>query len=310
MLIGDNAQLPPVGQSDSLALSESHLIDTYGLSILSGELNEVMRQSLDSGILINANSLRLEMNSDRPNVTFTLKSEGIYKMTGSRLEEGLRYAYDKYGWGETIVICRSNRNAVDYNRHIRQSLFFFEDELEAGDQIMIVKNNYYYKPEHSPMGFLANGEFAEVMKIIKFEELYGFRFADIEIRLLDDPTNQRMVVKVILDTLHSTNPSLSESQYKSLYDQVRADYQGNFKSREVKSALKKDTYLQALQIKFAYALTCHKSQGGQWKAIFLDKGYVPAEQLNIEYLRWLYTGITRATSELFLVNFDSSFFNS
>ena len=310
MLIGDNAQLPPVGQSNSLALSESHLKDTYGLSILSGELNEVMRQSLDSGILINANSLRLEMKSESPNISFTLKSEGIYKMTGSRLEEGLRYAYDKYGWGETIVICRSNRNAVDYNKHIRQSLFFFEDELEAGDQIMIVKNNYYYKPEHSPMGFLANGEFAEVMKIIKFEELYGFRFADIEICLLDDPTNQRLVVKVILDTLHSTTPSLSESQYKSLYDQVRADYQGSSKSSEVKNALKNDTYLQALQIKFAYALTCHKSQGGQWKAIFLDKGYVPAEQLNIEYLRWLYTGITRATSELFLVNFDPSFFNS
>jgi len=310
MLIGDNAQLPPVGQSNSLALSETHLIDKYGLSVLSGELNEVMRQSLDSGILKNANSLRLEMISSSPNISFTLKPEGIYKMTGDRLEEGLRYAYDKYGLGETIVICRSNRNAVDYNRHIRQSLFFFEHELEAGDQIMIVRNNYHYKPEHSPMGFLANGEFAEVMKIIKLEEIYGFRFADIEICLLDDPTNQRLVVKVILDTLHSTNPSLSESQYKSLYDQVRADYHGSFKSREVKSALKNDAYLQALQIKFAYALTCHKSQGGQWKAIFLDKGYVPAEQLNIEYLRWLYTGITRATNELFLVNFDPSFFNS
>ncbi len=310
MLIGDNAQLPPVGQSDSLALSESHLQQKYGLSVLSVELNEVMRQSMDSGILKNANSLRQEMKNSTPEVKFTLKLEGIFKMNGDRLEEGLRYAYDKYGMGETIVICRSNRNAVDYNRHIRHALLFYEQELEAGDQIMIVRNNYFYKPEHSPMGFLANGEFAEIMKIISFEEKYGLRFADIEIRLLDDPTSQRLVVKVILDTLHSTHPSLSEEQFRSLYEQVRQDYNGNMNSSEVKNALKIDPYLQSLQIKFAYALTCHKSQGGQWKAIFLDKGYIPPEQLNLDYLRWLYTGVTRATDELFLVNFDPSFFNS
>ena len=310
MLIGDSAQLPPVGQSTSLALSESHLQKKYRLSVLSVELNEVMRQSLDSGILINANSLRKEINNPNPRIKFTLKMAGIFKMNGDRLEEGLRYSYDKYGMGETIVICRSNRNAVDFNRHIRHALFFYDQELEAGDQIMIVRNNYFYQPEHSPMGFLANGEFAEVMKILKFEEKYGFRFADIEIRLLDDPGGQDLVVKVILDTLHSTHPSLSEEQFRSLFNQVRMDYHGHVKSNEVKNALKNDPYLQSLQIKFAYALTCHKSQGGQWKAIFLDKGYVPPEQLNSDYLRWLYTGVTRATDELFLVNFDSTFFNS
>jgi len=310
MLIGDDAQLPPVGQSNSLALSESHLQQKYGLSVLSVELNEVMRQSFDSGILKNANSLRHQMKNSIPKIKFTLKPADIFKMDGDRLEEGLRYAYDKYGLGETIVICRSNRNAVDYNRYIRHALFFYEQELEAGDQIMIVRNNYFYKPEHSPMGFLANGEFAEVMKILSLEEKYGFRFADIEIRLLDDPASQALVVKVILDTLHSTHPSLSEEQFRSLFDQVKMDYHGNVNSREVKNALKNDPYLQSLQIKFAYALTCHKSQGGQWKAIFLDKGYVPPEQLNLDYLRWLYTGVTRATDELFLVNFGPEFFNS
>ncbi len=310
MLIGDHAQLPPVGQSDSLALSESHLQTKYGLSVLSVELNDVMRQSLDSGILSNANSLRKEISKSAPKIRFTLKKQGIFRMNGDRLEDGLRYSYDKYGMGETVIICRSNRNAVDYNRHIRHALFFYEQELEAGDQIMIVRNNYFYKPEHSPMGFLANGEFAEVMKIINFEEKYGFRFADIEIRLMDDSSNQGLVVKVILDTLHSTYPSLSEEQYRSLFDQVKLEYHGQVKGREVKNALKNDPYLQALQIKFAYALTCHKSQGGQWKVIFLDKGYVPPEQLNTDYLRWLYTGVTRATDELFLVNFNPEFFNS
>lgn len=310
LLIGDNAQLPPVGQSQSLALSENHLQQKYGLSVLSMELNQVMRQSMDSGILLNANALRLEMKNSKPRVKFTLNQPGIFKMGGDRLEDGLRYAYDKYGTSETAVICRSNKNAVDYNRYIRYSLFFYQEELEAGDLLMIVRNNYFYNPENSPMGFLANGEFVEVMKILNFEEKYGFRFADIEVRLTDDPTNQGLVVKVILDTLYSTHVSLSDRQYHSLVEQVSREYKGNSKSGEVKEALKQDPYLQALQIKFAYAITCHKSQGGQWKAIFLDLGYVTSEQQDQDFLRWLYTGVTRATEELFLVNFDPGYFNS
>jgi exodeoxyribonuclease-5 len=310
LLLGDTAQLPPVGQTQSLALSEAHLNQKFHLPVTAIELNQVMRQSMDSGILKNANELRAEMVKPKPKVRFTLKEPGIFRMGGERLEEGLRYAYNKYGAGESIVICRSNRNAVNYNRHIRHSLFFYEEELEAGDQIMIVRNNYFYKPEHSPMGFLANGEFAEVMKILKFEERYGFRFADIEIQLMDDPTSQHLQVKVIMDTLHSTHPSLTEEQYRSLLEQVTKEYQGNYGVRELKEALKSDAYLQALQIKFAYALTCHKSQGGQWKAIFLDRGYVTKEQQDLDFLRWLYTGVTRATDELFLVNFDQAYFNT
>lgn len=310
VLTGDNAQLPPVGQSESLALSESHLRQKYGLTILSLELNQVMRQSMGSGILKNANQIRRAMKSDQPVIKISLKQPDIFKMRGNRLEEGLRYAYDKYGTGETVVICRSNKNAVYYNRNIRHSLFFFEEELEAGDQIMIVRNNYYYKPDNSPMGFLANGEFAEVRKILNLEDRYGYRFADIEIRLLDDPSNQALEVKVLLDTLYSPLPSLSEEQYKALLEQVSRDYISGENNHEVKQALKNDPYLQALQIKFAYALTCHKSQGGQWKAIFLDKGFVSLEQQDRDFLRWLYTGFTRATDELFLVNFEDGYFSN
>ena len=308
ILIGDNAQLPPVGQSQSLALSGSHLKQRYGLYISSLELNQVMRQSLNSGILKNANHIRMALGGNGFKINFTLNQPDIFKMSGERLEDGLRYAYDKYGIAETVVICRSNKNAVFYNRNIRHAIFYFEEELEAGDQIMVVRNNYFYKPEHSPMGFLANGEFAEVVKILKLEERYGYRFADIEIRLTDDPANQILSVKVILDTLHSDYPSLTDQQYRALAQQVMEDYQ-DLKGREVKEVVKTDPYLQALQIKFAYAMTCHKSQGGQWKAIFLDKGYVPAEQQDQDFLRWLYTGVTRATDELFLVNFEDSYFS-
>ncbi len=309
ILIGDNAQLPPVGQSKSLALSESHLEDRYRLNIRSLELNQVMRQSLDSGILLNANRLRLQMDEVPAKVRFNLKYPDIFKMTGDRLEDGLKYAYQKYGIEETVVICRSNKNAVFYNQNIRNAIFYFEEELEAGDQVMIVRNNYFYKPEHSPMGFLANGEFVEISRILSLEERYGHRFADVEIRLLDDPSNQSLMVKVFLDTLHSSSASLTEPEYKNLLEQVRRDYLSQ-NGTDLQQSLKTDPYLQALQIKFAYAMTCHKSQGGQWKAIFLDKGYISPEQQDQDFLRWLYTGVTRATDELFLVNFEESYFGN
>lgn len=310
MLVGDDAQLPPVGQTESLALSRQHLQEKYGLSVIATELKSVMRQALDSGILENASTLRNALDHQPGTVCFTTSKQDTFRMGADRMEDGLRYAYQKYGLGETIVICRSNKNAVDYNRHIRHALFYYENEIECGDQIMVVKNNYFYKPEHSPMGFLANGDFAEVVKIINFQELYGLRFADLEIRLLDDPTEERLQVKVILDTLQESHPSLTTESYRSLYSLVREDYREITNRVQLRNALRTDPYLQALQIKFAYALTCHKSQGGQWKAIFIDQGYLPEPGLTREHLRWLYTGVTRATEELFLVNFNSNFFNS
>ena len=310
MLLGDDAQLPPVGQSHSLALSKTHLQQKYSLKVMEIELKTVMRQALNSGILENATRIRTAaLNQEGGAVHFNTQKSDVFRMTADRMEDGLRYAYDKYGVGETIVVCKSNRNAVDYNRHIRHTLFYFESEIECGDQIMIVKNNYHYQPENSPMGFLANGDFAEILKIKKFQDLYGFRFADVEIRLLDDPTEAILEVKVILDTLHTYTPALTPESYQKLYQEVSKDYADLRHKRELLKALKQDPFLNALQIKFAYALTCHKSQGGQWKAIFMDQGYWGNTQLNQDQLRWLYTGVTRATDELFLVNFDHQYFS-
>ena len=173
---------------------------------------------------------------------------------------------------------------------------------------MIVKNNYHYLPSDAKAGFLANGDFAEVLKIVRYEELYNLRFADLEIQLTDYPDEQPFEVKVILDTLHSYSPSLSSEDYNKLYQAVKEDYYDISDPRELKAKVKNDPYLNALQIKFAYALTCHKSQGGQWKAVFVDQGYLTDEMVNTEYIRWLYTAVTRATDQLFLVNFNANFF--
>ncbi|MGB3180148.1 MAG: AAA family ATPase [Cyclobacteriaceae bacterium] len=309
ILVGDNAQLPPVHQLESKALDKSWLIEKYKLDVYETELTEVMRQEQESGILNNATTLREELVKKEFSIRF--KTSGypdIYRMTGERIEDGLRYAYDKFGNEDTIIICRSNRSAVQYNEYIRRSIFWQENEIEAGDYLMIVRNNYTFLPETAAAGFLANGDFVEVMKIVSFEELYGLRFATLELRLLDYPDQEPFEAKVILDTLHSHAPSLPQEDNRRLYQEVMMDYSDLASKTERMKAVRKDPYLNALQVKFAYALTCHKSQGGQWKAVFVDQGYLPDEQVDKEYIRWLYTAVTRAKSELYLVNFHSKFF--
>jgi exodeoxyribonuclease-5 len=309
LFIGDDAQLPPVGKVNSAGLDADFLKSNYRSEVIETVLTEVMRQAQDSGILYNATLLRGELSKKDFKIHFTTNSyQDIFRMTGERLEDGLRYAYDKYGIENTAIICRSNKNAVQYNEYIRRQIHFMEGELEAGDFLMIVKNNYVYQTEDTPGGFLANGDFMEVVKVINFEEMYGLRFADLEIRLTDYENHPNLQVKVILDTLHSNGPSLNNDEYRSLYQQVAEDYMDIAAKAERKAAIKKDPYLNALQIKFAYALTCHKSQGGQWKSVFVDQGYLTDEMVNKEYIRWLYTAITRSTDELFLVNFHEKFF--
>lgn len=309
LLIGDVAQLPPVGSTESPALEVDYLRANFKMDATSIELTEVMRQQQQSGILFNATNLRNELLKDKSLPRFITSSfKDIFRMTGERLEDGLRYAYDKYGTENTVIICRSNKNAVQYNQYIRRAIQFREDELEAGDILMIVRNNYFFLPEDAPAGFLANGDFVEVQKIVRFEEFYGLRFATLMLRLVDYPDQEPFEGKVVLDTLHSPEASMKNESYRSLYDQVSEDYADVTPKTERIKAIKKDPFLNALQVKFAYALTCHKSQGGQWDAVFVDQGFLKEEMIDQEYVRWLYTAITRATKELYLVNFHQRFF--
>ncbi len=309
LLIGDTAQLPPVGSEYSPALDAGYLQRHYRLEADQIELSEVMRQRLESGILFNATDLRDQLVLPEPKVRIQTSSfKDVFKMTSERLEDGLRYAYDKYGTENSIIVTRSNKAAVQYNLYIRRVIHFFEDEISTGDLLMIVKNNYTYMADSEKVNFLANGDMVEVVKIRSFEEMYGLRFATLELRLLDYPEEPFFEAKVILDTLYSPSPSLSRDQYRSLYEKVAEDYADVANKTERQEHIRKDPYLNALQVKFAYALTCHKAQGGQWRAVFVDQGFLNEDQIDKEFVRWLYTAITRATEELFLVNFAPSFF--
>lgn len=309
LLIGDTAQLPPVGQTFSPGLNKQHLEAITDKKVLFAELDEVMRQNESSGILRNATELRRVLAED--GIKIRLKTNGlddIFQMSAERLADGLNYTYAKYGMHETIVVCRSNRDAVQYNKHIREQLLFRSEEIEAGDILMIVRNNYFYVPDDAPSGFLANGDFVEITKVVSFEELYGLRFATLRLQLINDQESEAFEAKVILDTLHTNSPALTQEQNKELYEAILEDYTDITAKKELNEALRMDPYLNALQIKFAYAITCHKSQGGQWQAVFVDQGYLTKELINNEFVRWLYTAMTRATKELFLINFHQDFF--
>ncbi|KXX68026.1 ATP-dependent RecD-like DNA helicase [Flammeovirga sp. SJP92] len=309
-LIGDTAQLPPVKQEISPALDEIYLQNVFRLSIISHELTEVVRQASTSGILYNATLVRncLAQNTDIQFNTSSFKD--IFKMGSDRLEDGLLYGYDKYGIENTVIITRSNRAATQYNQYIRRQIHFREEELDAGDYLMLVRNNYFWLDEDSPAGFLANGEFIEVAGVGNIEEKYGFRFCDIRFRLLDYENHPTVEAKIILDTLHSFTPQLEREESRNLYNSVIEEYADIEDPKIRLKRLKEDEYLNALQVKFAYALTCHKAQGGQWDAIFVDIGYLRDDMVDTDFLRWQYTAITRAKSELFLMNYPDRFFES
>ena len=311
MLVGDTAQLPPVGSDTSPALVKEVLNSQFGLEVFSYELTDVVRQEKQSGILHNATQLR-ELIRKEKEIFPQFKINGykdIFRMTGERLVEGINYAYDKYGMENTIVICRSNKNANAYNQNIRNRILYREEEITGGDHIMIVRNNYFWlKPKDNSGDFIANGDIARIRKVRRVEEQYGFRFAEVVIELLDYPDQEPLTCKVILDTLYCETPSLSNLDSKRLYEAVLQDYIHIENKKFRMDELKKDQYYNALQIKFAFAVTCHKAQGGQWPAVFIDQGYLTDEMLNTEFLRWLYTGVTRSSTELFLVNFSDQFF--
>jgi ATP-dependent exoDNAse (exonuclease V) alpha subunit len=312
MLVGDTAQLPPVGSDDSPALNEALIKADYGLSVFSYELTDVLRQQKDSGILYNATRIRDIIRQGVeviPQIT-TKGYKDVFRMTGERLEEGLEYAYNKYGNENTLVICRSNKNANLYNKQIRARLLWREEELTGGDQLMVVKNNYFWlqDQEEGSTAFIANGDIAKIRKVRRIEDMYGFRFADVQLEFIDYAEDSVLDCKVLLDTLYTESPALPQDDQKRLYTEAMKDYDHIPNKRAKHQELKLNPYYNALQIKFAYAITCHKAQGGQWDAVFVDQGYLTDEMVNTDFLRWFYTACTRATKELFLVNFNDKFY--
>jgi ATP-dependent exoDNAse (exonuclease V) alpha subunit len=314
MLVGDTAQLPPVGSDESPALDEELMKMQFGLSIFSYELTDVLRQQKDSGILYNVTRIRDIIRQEKiviPQIV-TKNYKDVYRMNGDKLEEGINYAYDKYGNENALIICRSNKNANLYNKQIRGRILWREEELTGGDQIMVVKNNYFWlqEQEEGSTGFIANGDIARIRKVRKFEEIYGFRFADVQLEFIDYAEDPVLDCKVLLDTLYSESPALQSIDQKRFYLEVMKDYDHITNKRQKHEELKLNPYYNALQIKFAYAITCHKAQGGQWDAVFVDQGYITEDMVNMDFLRWFYTACTRATKELFLVNFNDRFYQS
>lgn len=310
ILIGDRAQLPPVGLEISPALDRTLLRSSFNLNIIEHELTQVVRQAQDSGILKNATFLREHINVGNLKNPFFLNEPepDVRPISNYEMEDALYSSYSKYGDEETVVVCRSNKRANLFNRNIRMLIHGREGIMEAGDQIMIVKNNYHWLPESSAAGFIANGDMAVVERIKKIEERYGFTFASAEIRLIDYPDLPSFEVKLLLDTLDAETSALSWEQYRALFAAVQEDYAEIPSKKKRMEAIREDPYFNALQIKFSYALTCHKTQGGQWKSVFVDQGYITPEQVNKEYLRWLYTAVTRASERLYLVSFSEWFF--
>ena len=306
VLIGDRAQLPPVGEEESPALM-SGVLEGYGLKVYEVDLNQVLRQSEESGILWNATEVRCMMAEGQWGLP-KIRIEGfddIQVMLGNELIEALATSYSRVGLDETMVVTRSNKRANIYNQGIRNQVLDREDELCTGDQIMIVKNNYYWTEQSKEIAFIANGDHAVVQRVRHIHELYGFRFAEVTM-MLPDYDNYELTATVLLDTLTSEAPALTREQQQQLFDKVMEDYMDvPFKADRLKK-IKQDKYYNALQIKFAYAATCHKTQGGQWAHIYIDQGYMTDDMLTTDYIHWLYTALTRATEKVFLVNWPKT----
>ena len=310
VFIGDIAQLPPVGKLLSPALDPKYLMANYYLKLKGVELSQVMRQASESGILHNATLIRNQTLEEKPVIKFELdRFDDIKRIDGMELEDELHTCFSKYGADDTIVITRSNKRANIFNQQIRVRIKDLDDEIATGDYLMVVKNNYYWLDEKSPVSFIANGDVAEIMGMGNIEEMYGFRFLNATVRLIDYPQLQSIDVKLLLDAIHSEAPSLTKEDSQRFFETVMEDYAEVTNKRIKMELLKKNPYFNALQVKFGYAVTCHKSQGGQWKAVFVDQGYLTEEMLNTEYARWLYTAVTRATERLYLVNFNHQFFD-
>lgn len=311
LLLGDSAQLPPVGELESPALTIGYLHSMF-LDVTAVELKQVMRQLNDSGILYNATMLRQRIEEeetyDPPQITLKGFSD-ICNVQGEELIEAIETSYNKAGMDETIILCRSNKRANVYNEGIRRRILYREEELSRGDMLMIVKNNYYWR-DHlgkedktilEKLDFIANGDIAEIVRVHGTEEMYGFRFADVTLSLIDYEDCE-LDVKIMLNTLTSESPSLTREENERLFNAVWEDYPEIRSKRKRMEEIRKNPYYNALQVKYGYAVTCHKAQGGEWKRVFIDQGYISEDMISPDYYRWLYTAFTRASEKLHLVN--------
>ena len=309
VLIGDTAQLPPVKLALSPALDEDKLAYHYNKTVSLIELDEVMRQHRSSGILSNATLLRECLDSGgvadfKFDVTYTdiVRLEDSYD-----IQDAITSAYDADGVEDTAIIVRSNKRANQYNQQIRTKIRDLESEISVGDHVMAVKNNYLWMKDTSEVSFIANGDTFEVMELFGTKELYGFRFAEVKIRMIDYPAQPPFETVLLLDTLIAESPSLSYEDANKLYLEVSKDYPHVRSKYKKLLEVKNNKYFNALQVKFSYAMTCHKSQGGQWDTVFIEQPYLPEGQ-NHEYLRWLYTAVTRAKKKLYLLGFQNDAF--
>jgi exodeoxyribonuclease-5 len=310
LLIGDTAQLPPVKLSISPALDKHTLTNYYNKEVIELEMDEVVRQQQDSGILVNATKIRNRIE-DGLFEAFKFSempyAEVIRPLDGQELMDAIQDSYATLGNEDTVIIVRSNKRANLYNQNIRNRILFQEEELSAGDYLMVVKNNYFWVKPHTEAGFIANGDIVEVLEIFSFKDLYGFRFAEVKIRMVDYPRMQPFETVLLLDTLTSETPSLSYEDSNKLYQEVMQDYASEKSNYKRFLSVKNNTFFNALQVKFSYAITCHKSQGGQWNTVFVEQPYLP-NGVDKEYLRWLYTAVTRAKEKLYLIGFKDEFF--
>ena len=312
LLIGDTAQLPPVGSNESPALDCDYLKSEFPITAATYELTEVKRQALESGILYNATDIRQLLGQNLYEYQlpiFHLEGfDDIQKIEPEEFEEMLHNAFANTSDNEAVVVCKSNKRANMFNQAIRGRILNIEGEIATGDKLMVVKNNYFWADGNDAINFIANGDMAEIRKIKHFDEMYGFRFADVELSFTDYPDAPNVEAKILLDTLYSNSPSLTEDENKRLFSAIEEDYIDIPNRRERYKEMKKSPWFNALQVKFAYALTCHKTQGGQWSTIFIDSSLNQKETLEVEDLRWIYTALTRAQERVCFVNFKEEFF--
>jgi len=310
IFVGDTAQLPPVGMSISPALDKTFLIKNFDIPVRDFELDEVVRQSFDSGILFNATKIRQELASPQiGNIKFNTAGfdDFVRLENGYDIQDAIEQAYSNNNFEETAIIVCSNKRANLYNQQIRNRVLLKDSELDAGDYLMVVKNNYFWLDDTSPAGFIANGDIVEILEIYRFVDLYGFRFAEVRLRMLDYPEQKPFDSMIMLDTLHIDAPSLPYEQANQLYQAVSEDYAHLKTKWQRYKKVKENKYFNALQVKFSYALTAHKAQGGQWNNVFVEQPY-RFDIRDREQLRWLYTAFTRAKEKLYLIGFDRDLF--